>query len=174
MKSFYLIDSANSGQGSSLIICVGILTGYTETLYKMLCQLSGSGVNQWLYIFGVLGVFTVVTMWAVVVTEGCRKIKLQYYGFKLASASRDESPITEVEPYIPFNINPSGMQPVLTTAYLLAIPSILSSLLGSRFWEHVKDILNPETSLGAKPWVYYSIYAFFVFLFNIFDIVSIF
>lgn len=36
----------------------------------------------------VLGVFTIVTMWAVVVTEGCRKIKLQYYGFKLASAAR--------------------------------------------------------------------------------------
>lgn len=30
-----------SGQGSSLIICVGILTGYTDTLYKMLVQLSG-------------------------------------------------------------------------------------------------------------------------------------
>lgn len=36
----------------------------------------------------VFGVFTIVTMWAVVVTEGCRKIKLQYYGFKLASAAR--------------------------------------------------------------------------------------
>lgn len=47
------------------------------------------------------------------------------------------------------------------------------SLLGSPFWEHVKEILNPETSIGAKPWVYYSIYAFFVFLFNIFDIVSL-
>lgn len=47
------------------------------------------------------------------------------------------------------------------------------SILGSRFWEKVKDILNPETSLGAEPWVFYAIYAFFVFLFNIFDIVSI-
>lgn len=37
---------------------------------------------------GLLGVFTIVTMWAVVVTEGCRKVKLQYYGFKLASAAR--------------------------------------------------------------------------------------
>ena len=39
---------------------------------------------------------------------------------------RDDSPITEVEPYIPFNINPSGMQPLLTTTYLLAVPSILA------------------------------------------------
>ncbi|XP_021828639.1 preprotein translocase subunit SCY2, chloroplastic-like [Prunus avium] len=62
-------------------------------------------------------------MWAVVVTEGCRKIKLQYYGFKIASAARDDSPVTEVEPYIPFTINPSGMQPVLTTTYLLSLIS---------------------------------------------------
>lgn len=39
------------------------------------------------------------------------------------------SPVTEVEPYIPFNINPTGMQPVLTTTYLLAFPSIMARLL---------------------------------------------
>ncbi|KAF7818313.1 preprotein translocase subunit SCY2, chloroplastic [Senna tora] len=167
------ISESGFGQGSSLIICVGILSGYMETLHKMLSQLSVSAVSWWPYVLAVLGLFTIVTMWAVVVTEGCRKVKLQYYGFKLASSARDQSPITEVEPYIPFNINPSGMQPVLTTTYLLAFPSILASLLGSRFWEHVKEILNPETSAGAEPWVYYSIYAFFVFLFNIFDIANL-
>ncbi|KAI4301266.1 hypothetical protein L6164_034560 [Bauhinia variegata] len=166
------ISESGFGQGSSLIICVGILTGYMETLHKMLTQLSVNAVSWWPYVLSVLGLFTIVTMWAVVVTEGCRKVKLQYYGFKLASAARDQSPITEVEPYIPFNINPSGMQPVLTTTYLLAVPSILASLLGSPFWEHVKEILNPESSVGARPWVYYTIYAFFVFLFNIFDIAN--
>ncbi|GFP82006.1 preprotein translocase subunit scy2 chloroplastic [Phtheirospermum japonicum] len=93
----------------------------------------GGTLSWWPYVLAVLGVFTIVTMWAVVVTEGCRKIKLQYYGFKLASAA---------------------------------------SLLGLRFWEHVRDILNPDTSLGAAPWVYYSIYAFLVFVFNIFDIAN--
>nr|VDD53778.1 unnamed protein product [Brassica oleracea] len=79
----------------------------------------------------------------------------------------------KVEPYIPFNINPAGMQHVLTTTYLLAFPSILASIVGSPFLLHVKDILNPESTVGAPPWVYYSVYAFFVFLFNIFDIVSV-
>ncbi|GLT52739.1 hypothetical protein SLA2020_260610 [Shorea laevis] len=167
------ISESGFGQGSSLIICVGILTGYTDTLYKMLTQLWGSAGSWWPYVLVVLSVFTIVTMWAVVVTEGCRKIKLQYYGFKLASAAREDSPITEVEPYIPFNINPSGMQPVLTTTYLLAFPSILASILDSPFWRHVKEILNPETFIGAEPWVYYSLYAFFVFLFNIFDIANL-
>nr|VDD48698.1 unnamed protein product [Brassica oleracea] len=87
--------------------------------------------------------------------------------------SREGSPITEVEPYIPFNINPAGMQPVLTTTYLLAFPSILASIVGSPFLLHVKDILNPESTVGAPPWVYYFDLSFFVFLFNIFDIVSV-
>ncbi|XP_030485670.2 preprotein translocase subunit SCY2, chloroplastic [Cannabis sativa] len=167
------ISESGFGQGSSLIICVGILTGYTEMLHNMLSRHSGSIMSWGPYVLGLLGVFTLVTMWAVVVTEGCRKVKLQYYGFKLASAARDDSPVTEVEPYIPFNINPAGMQPVLTTNYLLAVPSILASLLSSPFWEHAREILNPESSIGAKPWVYYSIYAFFVFLFNIFDIANL-
>ncbi|XP_061341336.1 preprotein translocase subunit SCY2, chloroplastic [Gastrolobium bilobum] len=167
------ISESGFGQGSSLIVCVGILTGYMETLHKMLTQLSVSAVSWWPYVLAVIGIFTAVTMWAVVVTEGCRKVKLQYYGFKLASAAREQSPITEVEPYIPFNINPAGMQPVLTTSYLLAFPSILAGLLGSPFWGHVKEILNPETSVGAEPWVYYCIYGFFVFLFNIFDIANL-
>jgi len=41
----------------------------------------------WPYILGVAGIFMILTMGAVLVTEGCRKIKLQYYGFKLASGA---------------------------------------------------------------------------------------
>nr|GMD29311.1 preprotein translocase subunit SCY2, chloroplastic isoform X1 [Ipomoea batatas] len=85
---------------------------------------------------------------------------------------RDNSPDTEVEHYIPFNINPAGMQPILATSYLFAFPTIVARIFGSRFWEHVSDVLNPGTSRGAGPWVYYTLYAFFVFLFNIFDIAN--
>ncbi|KAJ4886252.1 hypothetical protein Rs2_26000 [Raphanus sativus] len=148
----------------------------TAQVKSSICSIKSQEISQigCPYLLGVLGIFTVVTMFAVVVTEGCRKIKLQYYGFKLASASREGSPITEVEPYIPFNINPAGMQPVLTITYLLAFPSILASIVGSPFLLHVKEIiLNPESTVGAPPWVYYSVYAFFVFLFNIFDIANL-
>ncbi|WZY95181.1 hypothetical protein YC2023_067510 [Brassica napus] len=48
------------------------------------------------------------------------------------------------------------MQPVLTTTYLLAFRSILASIVGSPFLLHVKEILNPESTVGAPPWVYYS------------------
>lgn len=168
------ISESGFGHGSSLIICAGILTGYRETLFKLLSQFAGNTISFWPYLVAVIGIFTVVTMWAVLVTEGCRKIKLQYYAFKLASATRSgSSSVTEVEPYIPFNINPSGMQPVLTATYLLAFPSIIASIFSSPFWENLKEILNPASSIGAEPWVFYAIYAFLVFLFNIFDIANL-
>lgn len=63
--------------------------------HGIICYLTDSFLGiavssvSWLpYVLAVLGIFTTVTMWAVVVTEGCRKVKLQYYGFKLASAAR--------------------------------------------------------------------------------------
>ncbi|KAF2325164.1 hypothetical protein GH714_024773 [Hevea brasiliensis] len=113
----------------------------------------GSAVSWWPYMFAVLGIFTIVTMWAVVVTEGCRKIKLQYYGFKLASAARNAA----------------------SSYYNLSLGNSQYSCRHSwfTFLGHVKEILNPETSLGAEPWVYYSIYGLFVFLFNIFDIANL-
>jgi preprotein translocase subunit SecY len=37
--------------------------------------------------------------------------------------------LPEVEPYIPFNINPTGMQPVLTTTYLMAVPSLVAKYI---------------------------------------------
>jgi preprotein translocase subunit SecY len=40
--------------------------------------------------------------------------------------SKADVGLQEVEPYIPFNINPTGMQPVLTTTYLMAVPALVA------------------------------------------------
>lgn len=65
-----------------------VLSTFISKYHSHLFPHSGSAVSWWPYVLAVLGVFTVVTMSAVVITEGCRKIKLRYYGFKLASAAR--------------------------------------------------------------------------------------
>ncbi|KAL6610014.1 hypothetical protein ACP70R_039983 [Stipagrostis hirtigluma subsp. patula] len=178
MSLTWICDTiSESGFGTWLIS--DYLCGNFDWVHKYSAQDDNSIFSRnifkyWPYILGITGVFMTLTMGAVLVTEGCRKIKLQYYGFKLASNAGDESvPVTEVEPYIPFNINPTGMQPLLTTSYLLAFPSIMASIFGSRFWENMKEILNPNTSVGGSPWVYYVTYAFFVFVFNIFDIANL-
>ncbi|KAH9305888.1 hypothetical protein KI387_010292, partial [Taxus chinensis] len=169
------ISEDGFGHGTSLIICAGILTGYSDLLYKMLTRISSSGVNWVPSLLVLFGVFTFVTMSAVLVTEGVRKVPLQYFGFKLAPNAREGASLPEVKPYIPFCINPTGMQPVITTTYVLAVPTIMASLLQSPFWERVRDILNPTTvaASGSKPWLYYSLYAFLIFSFNLLDIANL-
>lgn len=83
--------------------------------------------------------------------------------------------LPEVEPYIPFNINPTGMQPVLTTTYLMAVPSLVANFTRSGgFWHQLRDSLNPAwpAAPGAKPWLYYGANALFIFIFNVLDIVD--
>ncbi|XP_028094718.1 phospholipid-transporting ATPase 1-like [Camellia sinensis] len=60
-----------SGQGSSLIICVGILTGYTDTLYKdlsgktllQLPKLYGAGHRQESYNMYLFWITMIDTLW---------------------------------------------------------------------------------------------------------------
>ncbi|BBN00232.1 preprotein translocase subunit SecY [Marchantia polymorpha subsp. ruderalis] len=167
------ITEAGFGQGSSLIICISILTGYSENLYRMISNLL-NGVTNWVPLGLFLGCFILITMWAVIVTEGRRKVKLQYYDFELATSAGSTSTLPEVEPYIPFNINPTGMQPVLTTTYLMAVPAVIAGLTGNKMWIGIRDTLNPAfpAAPGAKPWLYYLVNAMFIFIFNVLDIMD--
>ncbi|KAG0558951.1 hypothetical protein KC19_10G067000 [Ceratodon purpureus] len=170
------ITDAGFGQGSSLIICIGILKGYSETILKMLMNLQRGSTGWGPSIFIFLGVFLVITMWAVLVTEGRRKIKMVYYNFELAPTKvKADLGLQEVEPYIPFNINPTGMQPVLTTTYLMAVPSLVANFTRpGGFWHQLRSTLNPAwpPAPGASPLVFYGINALFIFIFNILDIVD--
>ncbi|KAL3685740.1 hypothetical protein R1sor_003762 [Riccia sorocarpa] len=167
------ITESGFGQGSSLIICISILTGYSENLYRMVSNLL-NGVTDWVPLGLFLGCFLLITMWAVIVTEGRRKVKLQYYDFELAPSAGGSSALPEVEPYIPFNINPTGMQPVLTTTYLMALPAVIAGLTGNKSWIGIRDTLNPAfpAAPGAKPWLYYLLNGMFIFLFNVLDIMD--
>jgi preprotein translocase subunit SecY len=84
------------------------------------------GTASWGPVMVFLGVFLLITMWAVLVTEGHRKVKMLYYNFELAPSTRVGASLPDVEPYVPFNINPTGMQPVLTTTYLMALTSLVA------------------------------------------------
>lgn len=79
-----IIDYVFHVYSDIIILLTQIFISVVSSVY----HIAGSAVYKWPYILAILGVFTVVTMWAVVVAEGYRKIKLQYYGFKLASATR--------------------------------------------------------------------------------------
>lgn len=72
----------------------------------------------------------------------------EYYLFCCYVICRNNSTaVTEVEPYIPFNINPDGMQPVFTTTYLLAFPSIMARFTHWHFSSKLYQSLSLSVTL---------------------------
>eukprot|EP00250_Pteridium_aquilinum_P008364 c17890_g1_i1 orf=92-1885(+) len=162
------ITDSGFGQGPSLFICVNILTGYADSLYKVVSSLIYGGGNWGPTVFTLFGFSLCFTVCAVLTSAGQRKIKLQYYHFGLAPTAGAGRLSTEVEPYIPFNINPTGMQPLLATTILMSLPGFFARIYKNQFWLSLRDVLTPGSS--SNPLLYYLITVCFIFLFNILDL----
>lgn len=61
--------------------------------------------------------------------------------------SKADVGLQEVEPYIPFNINPTGMQPVLTTTYLMAVPSLIA-----KYDHRWTSFFSPNSIVDVQCW----------------------
>lgn len=164
------ITESGFGQGPSLFICVNILTGYADALYKVISGLIYGGGNWGPTVFALFGFSLCFTVCAVLTSAGQRKVKLQYYNFGLAPTAGAGRLTTEVEPYIPFNINPTGMQPLLATTILMSLPGFFARIYKNSFWISLKDAVTPGSS---NPLCYYLITVCFIFLFNILDLGNI-
>ncbi|XP_024532551.1 preprotein translocase subunit SCY2, chloroplastic [Selaginella moellendorffii] len=166
------ITESGFGQGSTLIICMGILVSSSQSLCNMVISFSRLDFSKWgpallLYV----GVFLTMTACAVLVTEGRRIIKLQFYGFDRFPSSGGDG-IPEVEPYIPFDINPNGMLPVYMSSYLMAVPSFLANILKTPFLRRLQVLLNPTLppAPGARPWLYHTLTALLILTFSVLDV----
>ncbi|MCO5571150.1 hypothetical protein L7F22_024884 [Adiantum nelumboides] len=164
------ITESGFGQGPSLFICVNILTGYADSLYKVISGLIYGGGSWGPTVFALFGFSLCFTVCAVLTSAGQRRVKLQYYHFGLAPTAGASRLTTEVEPYIPFNINPTGMQPLLATTILMSLPGFFARIYKNKFWISLKDAFTPGAS---NPLCYYTITVCFIFLFNILDLGNI-
>ncbi|MCO5605927.1 hypothetical protein L7F22_060113 [Adiantum nelumboides] len=132
--------------------------------------MTDGGGNWGPTVFALFGFSLCFTVCAVLTSAGQRRVKLQYYHFGLAPTAGAGRLTTEVEPYIPFNINPTGMQPLLATTILMSLPGFFARIYKNKFWISLKDAFTPGAS---NPICYYTITVCFIFLFNILDLGNI-
>eukprot|EP00249_Psilotum_nudum_P008802 c21515_g1_i2 orf=527-2287(-) len=163
------ISDSGFGQGASLFICVSILTGYANSLYKVISSFIYGGGNWGPTVVALFGVSLCFTICAVLASTGHRKVKLQYYNFGDDPSACVVGSFAEVEPYIPFNIIPMGMQPLLGVSIMLGLPAFLARITNNEFWVALKEALNPSNN----SWLYHSVTVILIFLFNILDLGNI-
>ncbi len=115
------------GNGSSVIIFAGIVSGFPTMILKLVHLVQEGSLNILLALL-VLAVFLFITASIVFLEKGERKIPVQYarriVGNKIFSGQTS---------YIPFKINSAGIMPVIFAQTVIKFPLFLASLLSTYF-----------------------------------------
>ncbi|MBE7703378.1 MAG: preprotein translocase subunit SecY [Cyanobacteria bacterium SIG28] len=160
-----LITEKGIGNGGSLIIFVGIISGiplYSSRTAQMIAGQPSLGWNLML----LLAIFFITMVFIVVMQEAIRKVIIvnpkRQVGNKVYGG---------VNTFIPFKLNPGGVMPIIFAVAILLFPSTILSLIGSQQlptpWlqsavETLTRVFNPS---GAT---YYAIYFFMIVLLTFF------
>jgi preprotein translocase subunit SecY len=138
------ITDKGIGNGTSLIIMVGILARLPESLlYEFTSKNTGAGVGGMLVFLIEMAMFIAVIVGLILLTQGTRRIPLNYArkivgGAKDVSSSRD---------FIPLKVNSSGVMPIIFAQAIMFIPATILGFTNNESAQGVIRALSDHTSL---------------------------
>jgi len=155
-----IITESGIGNGSSLIIFAGVLSGVPGHIGGYL-----SVQNYGLLI--ALTVMTLAVMYVIIkFTEGYRKIPLIY-----TKTGRDE------RSYFPIRVNQAGMIPIIFAISIVTFPSLIGQILVAKSSGRLVEIGNflvSNFSMNNPSWLYIGVYFFLILAFSFFYISIVF
>ena len=151
-----LITDYGIGNGISIIIFAGIVTGYPAQIGRAV--IGGAGQVAGLVVFALLILATIVMI--VVFTEAHRRIPVQYARTTFRSGRMYRS---TGGTHIPLRVNSAGMIPLIFAMSLVLFPGMIASYFQApagadpNFANHIMNIFSPSTSLplGIVYWALY-------------------
>jgi len=157
------IDKKGIGNGISLLIFAGIISGASTTI-TIFVEMIKAAINDGKVLFFILVplfiVFIIATVaFAVILSKGERRIPVQYakrvVGNKMMGGQST---------HLPIKVNMSGVMPIIFASALVSIPGTIASFVNvtSPFWISFLSIFNYNSLLYAV------IYALLIIVFNYF------
>lgn len=122
------ITEKGIGNGISLIIMIGIIAFLPASLANEFTE----GANIFVFLIEIAALF-LVTMGVVYVTQGTRRIPVQYA--KRVVGRKQYGGTTQ---YLPLRVNAAGVMPIIFAQSIMFIPSTIASFFqDSAFWQSV-------------------------------------
>ncbi len=155
-----LISEQKIGNGISLIIVAGIISGLPTGIRSAL--ISYSSANLPVYIV-FLAVAVLLIAAVVLLNEGERKVPIAY-----SRQVRGNKMYGGAQTYLPLKVNSAGMIPLIFAISVLLFPQFIAQL-SSVFSPSLSFKLNAIVSqILNNTWIYGAIYFFLVFIFTYF------
>jgi preprotein translocase subunit SecY len=156
-----LISEKGIGEGTSLLIFAGIVADFPTnagSMYDMIKKGSNPVYSYFLFFAMAL----IILIGVVVVNDARRNIPVSY-----AKRVRGSKMYGGVSTYLPLNINPAGVMPVIFALSILSFPAMIASFLRG-FAGKIGTIAVSVSNFFENPWVYGGLEFLLVFLFTFF------
>jgi preprotein translocase subunit SecY len=154
-----LISEKGIGNGVSLLIFAGIIADFPNNIRQMLATWDVSQLPSYLFFFGMA---LIIIAGVVLINEGRRNIPVSY-----AKRVRGTKIYGGASTYLPLNINPAGVIPIIFALSIMLFPGMIANFLGG-VGGTVGDIAQKMGAAFENPWVYGSLYFILVVLFTYF------
>jgi len=154
-----LIAEKGIGEGVSLLIFAGIAADFPSNVFQILVNWDASQIKSYILFFAMA---LAIIMGVVIVNEGRRNIPISY-----AKRVRGNKVYGGASTYLPLNINPAGVMPIIFSLSLLVLPSMIANFLGTSGGA-LLTILQQISKFFEDQFVYGISYFVLVFLFTYF------
>ncbi|MEM7180101.1 MAG: preprotein translocase subunit SecY [Spirochaetota bacterium] len=158
------ITEKGIGNGVSLLIFAGIIGRMPDAIVQLFTTDKSDPLSNLI----LLVLFVVLIALTVILTQGVRKVPLQYgkqmVGRKMVQA-RSQS--------IPFKVNSAGVMPIIFASSLLLFPQTIVQWLTTSSaqwagWAVITDFFNPFSQIWYRALFYYFVYTSLIVFFAYF------
>ena len=155
-----LITEKGIGNGISLLIFAGIVAGIPINIRQMFVGWDPAQIPNYLLFFGMaLSIIAGV----VLINEARRNIPVSY-----AKRVRGTKMYGGVSTYLPLNINPAGVIPIIFALSIILFPGMIAGFLSGAANPVVANFAKTVNDLFQNPWFYGILYFLLVILFTYF------
>jgi len=154
-----LISEKGIGNGVSLLIFAGIIADFPNNIRQMLAGWDPSRIPSYLLFFA-MSLFIIACV--VLINEARRNIPVSY-----AKRVRGQRMYGGVSTYLPLNVNPAGVIPIIFALSILLFPSMIANFLGGASGQ-VGVIAKSIGAFFDNPWTHGILYFLLVVLFTYF------
>jgi preprotein translocase subunit SecY len=156
-----LISEKGIGNGVSLLIFAGIVADVPNSLRQILINWDPAKIPTYL---SFLAIALVVVVGVVIITEGRRNIPVSY-----AKRIRGNRVYGGVSTYLPLNVNPAGVMPIIFALSFILLPGMIGSFLANNKIHWVATVARFLRDMFQRGQVTYAIiYFLLVVLFTYF------
>ena len=155
-----LITEKGIGNGVSLIIFAGIVSGLPTGFSKLMMTFDSTQIFTYAILLAVL---LITIAGVVMITEGQRNIPVSY-----AKRIRGDKTFGGVQSHLPLRVNQAGVIPIIFAMSIMLFPGMIATFLTRASNATVAHIATIVNTVFQNQWFYGSMYFVLVVLFTYF------